>query len=95
MARRISNIAIYKQIMAIIIAIFDLAGNNGHRKFELTGLEDRRISNIAIYWRITATLSLYSILLNHGISNIAINLAIFRGLTCMESQSEKKHQRRN
>ena len=61
MARRISNIAIYKRIMVIIIAIFDLAGNNGHRKFELTGLEDRRISNIAIYWQITPTLSLFDI----------------------------------
>ncbi len=89
MARRISNIAIYKRIMVIIIAIFDLAGNNCHSKFELTGLEDRRIANIAIYWQITVTLSLNSILLNHGISKIAINLAIFRGLTCMESQSEK------
>jgi hypothetical protein len=47
--------------MAIFIAIFYLAGNNGHHKFKLTGLEDRRISNIAIYWRITPTLSLFDI----------------------------------
>jgi hypothetical protein len=30
------------------IAIFDLTGNNGCRKFEFKGLQDRRISNIAI-----------------------------------------------
>jgi hypothetical protein len=61
--------------MAIFVAIFDLAGNNGHHKFELTGLEDRRISNIAINWQIMETLLLYSILRDHEISNIAINLA--------------------
>ena len=31
------------------IAIFDFTGNNGHRKFEFKGLQDRRISNIAIF----------------------------------------------
>jgi hypothetical protein len=30
------------------IAIFDLKGNNGRRKFKFKGLKDRRISNIAI-----------------------------------------------
>ena len=27
------------------ITIFDLTGNNGHRKFKFKGLQDRRISN--------------------------------------------------
>ena len=47
--------------MAIFIAIFDVACNNGHHKFELTGLEDCQISNIAINWQIMATLLLFDI----------------------------------
>jgi hypothetical protein len=44
----ISNIAIN---YGNFIAIFDLTGNNGRRKFEFKGLQDRRISNIAIIIR--------------------------------------------